>query len=276
MEPTFRVNLLPKRSLKQKAFWAASLVIILTSLALLAYPFLGEVQYELIKIKGEEAAPIPAENKLLFLPGELTGVDEPQLDDLAGPVAELAKNEPMPTVSAPAVTVKGVARDQAIAAAVKKQNEAVNAGRKEVVQAALSPPVVSKTTAVNKIIISKIGVDMKIVEGSSESALYQGAWRLPGTSRPNLGGNTVISAHRYLYRPPSKRTFYNLDKLEIGDKFKILWQGEEYQYQVKEIKIVEPGQVEILNQTRESIVTLFTCTPLFTSEKRLVVIGSLI
>ncbi|MBU4331595.1 class E sortase [Patescibacteria group bacterium] len=129
---------------------------------------------------------------------------------------------------------------------------------------------------VNKIIIPKIGVDMKIIEGADANVLYQGAWHIPGTSAPDKGGNTVISAHRYLYQPPSSRTFYLLDKLGVGDIVKVIWRDKEYQYQVKEIKVVDPGQVEILSNTTQPVLTLFTCTPLFTSEKRLVVVADYI
>lgn len=140
------------------------------------------------------------------------------------------------------------------------------------------PPVIAnKIPGENRVVIPKIGVDMKIVEGTNEKvALNQGAWHYPTTSTPNQGGNTVITGHRFKYRPPSKETFYLLDKLEKGDKFIVYWQGIEYDYEVTETKVVEKNAVEILNNTEEPIVTLFTCTPLFTTKQRLVVIGKLI
>jgi hypothetical protein len=88
-----------------------------------------------------------------------------------------------------------------------------------------SLPINRKTvTGDNRIIIQKIGVDMKIVEGTNEkTALNLGAWHLPYTSSPDKGGNSVITAHRYKYRPPSKETFYLLDKLIVGDTFTVHW-----------------------------------------------------
>ena len=44
----------------------------------------------------------------------------------------------------------------------------------------------------------------------------------------------------------------------------------------KESKIVLSDQVEILKQTDQPQLTLYTCTPRYTSEKRLVYIGELV
>ncbi len=131
-------------------------------------------------------------------------------------------------------------------------------------------------TSTNLLIIPKIGVRIPIVEGKDEKALNRGAWRLPETSTPDKGSNTVITGHRWLYKPPSEKTFYLLDKLEIGDTFKIIWAGKEYNYRVSGVSVVLPTDVWVLNPTTKPVVTLITCTPLFSTEKRLVVKGELI
>jgi len=128
----------------------------------------------------------------------------------------------------------------------------------------------------NILIIPKIGVKIPIVEGSDESALNRGAWRLPETSTPDKGGNTAIAGHRWKYRPPSEKTFYLLDKLEVRDSFKIIWQAKEYNYKIVSINIVLPTDVWVLNPTTVPTVTLITCTPLFSTAKRLIVKGELI
>ena len=126
----------------------------------------------------------------------------------------------------------------------------------------------------NKIMIPKIGVEMPIVEGTNEKiALNQGAWRMPQTSTPDQDGNTVITGHRFKYIPPSKETFYLLDKLAVGDEFVVNWEGLEYNYKVTETKVVEPTALEVLDNTATPRVTIITCTPLFTTKQRLIVIG---
>ena len=128
----------------------------------------------------------------------------------------------------------------------------------------------------NLLIIPKIGVKIPIVEGNDESALNKGAWRLPETSTPDKGSNTVVTGHRWKYRPPSEKTFYLLDKLEIGDTFKITWDNKDYNYKVIGVSVVLPTDVWVLNPTAKSIVTLITCTPLFSVSKRLIVKAELV
>ncbi len=122
----------------------------------------------------------------------------------------------------------------------------------------------------NILVIPQIGVDAEILEGSSASVLNRGLWRRPRTGTPVKGGNTVITGHRFLYTN-GPNTFYALDKMRIGDRFLIFWNGEEYDYEVEDIRTVTPDRVEIERNTKDDIVTLYTCTPLWTSKNRLVV-----
>ncbi len=126
------------------------------------------------------------------------------------------------------------------------------------------------------LVIPTIGVYIDIVEGDSEEALSRGAWRRPNSSTPDKGGNTVITAHRFQYVPPNNKTFYNLDKLEEGEKILIYWQEIEYIYQVDDIFVVTPIQLSIEENTEEDILTLYTCHPLWTANNRYVVRASLI
>lgn len=127
----------------------------------------------------------------------------------------------------------------------------------------------------NRLEIPKMGVAARIHEGDSET-LNKGVWLLPRTSTPDQGGNTVITAHRWLYRPPDPRTFYLIDQLEPNDLFTIHWQAKTYIYEVYEVKLVRPEQTEILYPTKDPIVTLFTCAPLFSTDYRQVVRAKLI
>lgn len=127
----------------------------------------------------------------------------------------------------------------------------------------------------NLLIIPKIGVNGQIYEGNEESVLNKGFWRIPSTSTPDKGGNTVITAHRYLYKS-GPNTFYLLDKISVGDQIAVFWNGLGYYYEVSEVFEVMPNQTEIQDNTDESILTLYTCTPLYTANKRLVVKAKLI
>ena len=121
-----------------------------------------------------------------------------------------------------------------------------------------------------------MGVDTEILEGDVNTMLWKGVVRMSVGSTPDKGGNTIITAHRYLYRPPNPKTFFLLDKLTKGDIITIYWQNKKYQYKVRESKVVEPDEISILHNTPHPQLTLFSCTPLFTSKQRLVVIADLV
>lgn len=126
---------------------------------------------------------------------------------------------------------------------------------------------------VNTLIIPAVGIDVPIVEGQTEDALNRGAWRRPNTSTPDKGGNTVITGHRFRYLPPSNLTFYHLDKVQVGDVIIIYWNQERFEYEVEDIFVVQPEQVEIESNTAEPRLTLYTCTPLWTAKQRLVIVA---
>jgi len=122
----------------------------------------------------------------------------------------------------------------------------------------------------NFLIIPKIDVYGEVLVGDSINLLNSGIWHRPDTSTPPAGGNTVFVAHRFQYTT-GPNTFYHLDKLAVGDEITVFWNGIEYDYSVIEVSVVSPDEVEIEYNTEEPIVTLYTCTPLWTATNRLVV-----
>lgn len=124
----------------------------------------------------------------------------------------------------------------------------------------------------NKLVIPQIFTDQPVLEGPNVYTANKGIWRLPYTSTPDKGGNTVLIGHRFLYsRNPA--VFYNLDKIKVGDQVGIYWNNIKYRYQVSEVKVVSPHQSDIEAPTEDSRLTLYTCTPLWTSKNRLVVVA---
>ena len=121
--------------------------------------------------------------------------------------------------------------------------------------------------------IDRIGVELPIYHGTSESVLSRGVGHLEGTSLPVGGENThsVMSAHRGL---PSAKLFTDLDRVEKGDTFQIIVLDQVLTYQVDFIKVIEPTDVSDL-QIIESgdYCTLFTCTPYGINTHRLLVRG---
>jgi LPXTG-site transpeptidase (sortase) family protein len=126
---------------------------------------------------------------------------------------------------------------------------------------------------VDAVYIPAVGIKAPVVEGETEDALSRGAWRRPMSSTPDAGGNTVITGHRFQYLPPNNLTFYHLDKVQKGDEVVVYWDGMQYDYIVEKIFVVEADAVEIEENTSDSRLTLYTCTPLWTAQKRLVVVA---
>jgi LPXTG-site transpeptidase (sortase) family protein len=120
--------------------------------------------------------------------------------------------------------------------------------------------------------IPSIQLDSKIHSGTSANLLYRGLWHKSSSGNPVEGSNMVITAHRFLYRGVHN-TFYHLPKAEIGDSITIRWEGRDYHYQVTETKTVTPDQISIEAPTEEHQLTLYTCTPLWRSTHRFVVIA---
>lgn len=121
----------------------------------------------------------------------------------------------------------------------------------------------------NRLVLPGIRLDHEILESNSAGILAEGIWRKPNSSTPNQGGNTVIVGHRFTYNEGAE--FYHLDKISVGDEFPLYWQGVEYNYKVFEVRVVEPTELSIEDQTNDPILTLYTCTPLWTSNQRLVI-----
>jgi len=124
----------------------------------------------------------------------------------------------------------------------------------------------------NSIRISSITVDMPVFEGD-ESVLARGAWLMPGSAFPGKG-NTVISAHRY--QSFGAKSFYHLDKVNVGDVMSVWWNGKEYQYRVVSNTVVRPDRVDVLNKSSHAKLTLVTCDPVFSTKNRRIVTADLI
>ena len=132
---------------------------------------------------------------------------------------------------------------------------------------------ITGTGIMGYITISKIGVELPIYHGTSDSVLQIAAGHLEGTSLPVGGTSThaVISAHRGL---PSAKLFTNLDQLEVGDTFTITVLDRVLTYEVDKISIVLPTETDELKIAEgKDYVTLMTCTPYGINTHRLLVRG---
>lgn len=139
-------------------------------------------------------------------------------------------------------------------------------------------------SAEEKMIIPKINVDAPTVYDvgpSNEEQLAAMAngiahVKYPGaTAKPGQVGNAVYSGHSssdWTDTGAYKFIFVQLERLAVDDVIYINHNSKRYTYKVFETKVVKPTDVGSLNYTgNDPIITLITCTPLGTAEKRLLV-----
>lgn len=121
--------------------------------------------------------------------------------------------------------------------------------------------------------IPSINVSLPIYHGTEESVLQTAVGHIEGSSLPvgGIGTHTVLSGHRGL---PSAKLFTDLDKLDTGDIFMLCILDETLTYEVDQILIVEPQDIEeLMIDPQKDLCTLVTCTPYGINSHRLLVRG---
>ena len=132
---------------------------------------------------------------------------------------------------------------------------------------------ISGTGIMGYIEVPKIDCSLPIYHGTDEGALQIAIGHLEGSSLPVGGKSThcVLSGHRGL---PSAKLFSDLDKLEEGDLFMIRTLDQTLTYEVDQIRIVLPEEIDDLKIVEgEDLCTLVTCTPYGINTHRLLVRG---
>lgn len=132
---------------------------------------------------------------------------------------------------------------------------------------------VSGTGIMSYIEIPSIKCSLPIYHGTDEAVLQIAVGHIEGSSLPVGGVNThcVLSGHRGL---PSAKLFSDLDKLEEGDLFMIRTLDQTLTYEVDQIRIVLPEEIDDLKIVEgEDLCTLVTCTPYGINTHRLLVRG---
>ncbi|WP_435271464.1 class E sortase [Streptomyces sp. 1222.5] len=127
--------------------------------------------------------------------------------------------------------------------------------------------------------------EMAVVRGTDAQRLNEGVIGyytrpLPSAMPWDKEGNFTLAAHR----DGHGAKFHNLDKVKIGDRVVMETKDKWYIYTVfatlpktsaEDIRVLEPIPAGSGRHTRGRYITLTTCTPVLTSEYRLIVWGEL-
>jgi sortase A len=132
--------------------------------------------------------------------------------------------------------------------------------------------------AIMGLTIEAIGIySVPVFDSNSQRALANGVAHHPQTSlpwSPTAQRNVYLAGHRMGFRGTwSRMIFYNLDKLREGDEVVLEDRaGTSYRYRVREVLVTDPTDAWVMGQVRgRDMVSLQTCTPIPTFEKRLIV-----
>ncbi len=143
----------------------------------------------------------------------------------------------------------------------------------------------------NRLVIPRIEKNVPLVEVPShknwqqletniQTGLKDGVVVHPVSHSPETMGNFFVTGHSSYYAWDSGRykdVFALLHEVQEGDLVEVYWEGKKYIYKLTQKRIIPPTETSVLKQPIDRrIITLMTCTPVGTNEKRLIWTGDLI
>jgi len=130
--------------------------------------------------------------------------------------------------------------------------------------------------AVARLTISRIGLDVIVVEGIEPNDLAKGPGHYPGTAPIGGAGASAIAGHSSGWGAP----FMHLGRLRPGDTIVLSTRGSTFVYRVTSTTVVAPTAVQVLagdpRSTASHKLVLTTCWPVFTHRQRLIVFADLV
>lgn len=131
--------------------------------------------------------------------------------------------------------------------------------------------------------IAKLDIDVPIipnVDGGNKDEYYRaltgGVAHFKGTHLPGSDNNIFIFGHSSspeTVRGDYDKIFATLNNITIGDEILIKFNQKDYKYTVSEKRIVASSDVSVLDPTPDEQLTLMTCWPIGSNQKRLIVVA---
>lgn len=156
----------------------------------------------------------------------------------------------------------------------KKQNELKSVLQDVIKEESVSGEVSYNNlgyTPVGLIEIPSIGLSQGLVEGITDEILQYYIGHFEDSAQPGEKGNFAVAGHRV---SNYSEAFVNLYKVKPGDLISVKSKGKDFIYEVEENFIVDPDDIDVLDETKDETITLVTCT--VGAKQRVIVKGSLI
>ena len=115
-------------------------------------------------------------------------------------------------------------------------------------------PGAQRGKPIGRLEIPRLGLSSVVLEGDDVAELLFGVGHLTDTPLPWQGGNSVFAAHRDTFFRP-------LAGIRRNDVIKFSTADAEFEYVVKDLKVVEPSDLAVLDPTPSATLTLITCFP---------------
>ncbi len=139
---------------------------------------------------------------------------------------------------------------------------------------------VVRPQGIRRLLIPSIGLDSAVQEVGTEfvdgDLRYAVASNVVGHYRgvdPGQDGNVVLAGHVGTRDGLGGDVFRNLHRVDLGDRIQVETGGGVYEYQVTEIRVVEPDATYLMETTGPEQLTLITCRACTVDCNRLAVIA---
>lgn len=115
--------------------------------------------------------------------------------------------------------------------------------------------------------LDRLGIKVSVAEGIDKNVLRISAGHFPNSAMPGQG-NFAIAGHSSLIYTC---LFNDMHKAVVGDTIIVETKDKAYKYLVSDIKTVDPEDMFVVQDTRESVITIVTCTN--SGQNRLIIRG---
>lgn len=156
--------------------------------------------------------------------------------------------------------------------------------RKHVAPNTQSRPITPASEAFG-IVIPKIGANAKVIadvnpfdSNEYQRALTRGVAHAKGSAKPGSNGNIFLFSHSSVNFYEAARfnsVFYLINKLNEHDPIDLYYNGAQFRYTVTKKQMVSPTSIQFMlpKSIGAETLTLMTCWPPGTTQKRLLIIA---
>ncbi|MFT7501212.1 MAG: sortase A [Gammaproteobacteria bacterium] len=129
-------------------------------------------------------------------------------------------------------------------------------------------------SALARLEIARIGRNDIVVAGVRTNDLKRGPGHFPDTPLPGQLGNSAIAGHRTTYGSP----FFDVDDLQPGDEIIATTLNGRFTYRVTGQRVVASNEYWVVATTdpTKATLTLISCDPKYTAQKRIVIFSELV